>query len=421
MIVLDHPASAAPPELRRILFVDDEPQILRSLGRILRSRRDRWDMEFLGSADAALDSLSRRPADVIVTDVSMPDTDGLTLLTRVRAEHPSTVRVILTGTLEGALGMRAVPVAHQFLGKPWDPAVLLEVIERALGLRELMDSEVLRAIVGRMGSLPAIPAVYERLCRALHDPAASLADLTAIIAADPAIAARLLQLAGSPLFSADGPVESVAEAVGRLGSSALRNLVLTSEIFQRFDERGARRGFSLAGFQHHALASARIAAAIAPRRPGQAMTAGLLHDIGELILATELPDLWDAIGRRAAAEKRTTQEVELEQLGTTHAEIGAYLLGLWGLPFEVVEAVAFHDQPARSAATELTTTTVVHVADRLAEEAGGIAGELDHDWLARLGVAGRMPEWRATARAQLANAASSSHSGASAARVNSPK
>jgi HD-like signal output (HDOD) protein/CheY-like chemotaxis protein len=403
MIVSEQRGPPAPVTQPRILFVDDEPQILRSLGRILRGRRSSWDMEFVGSGAAALESLSRRAADVIVTDVTMPEIDGLTLLTRVRQDHPGTVRVVLSGTLEGAVGMRAIPVAHQFLGKPWDPADLIEVIERALALRAFLDSSVLRAIVGRMSSLPAIPAVYQRLSRAVHDPSTRPEQVAEIVASDPAIAARVLQLAASPFFNADGPIESVADAVARLGISTLRNLVLASEVFNLFEEKSAPERFSLPTFQRHALATGRIAAAIAPRRVGEALAAGLLHDVGELILAAELPEQWVTINALAAADGRPVEAVELEQLGTTHAEIGAYLLGLWGLPREIVEAVAFHDRPRRAGGRELTTTTVVHLADRLARELDGTPGELDHDWLAELGVAGELPGWRAVA-AQLAKA-----------------
>lgn len=420
MIVSEHCRPPSPDALPRILFVDDEPQILRTLGRILHSRRRRWDLEFVGSAEAALESLGRRPADVIVTDVTMPIIDGLTLLTRVRQEHPSTVRVVLSGTLEGAVGVRAIPVAHQFLGKPWKPSDLIDLIERALTLRQFLDSDVMRAIVGRMSSLPAIPALYQKLSRALHDPAAGDDAVIAIVGADPAIAARLLQLAGSPFFNPDGAIASIDDAVRRLGKHTLRNLVLASEVFQLFEEKSAPERFSLTGFERHALATGSIAAAIAPRAVGEALAAGLLHDVGELILAAEMPEQWITINTLATAEGRTLEEVELEQLGTTHAEIGAYLLGLWGLPREIVEAVAFHDQPRRTGARALTTTTVVHVADRLAREQGGARVELDTDWLAELGLTGELPLWRAQV-AQLTNAISSSQSGASGSRVNSPK
>lgn len=115
-----------------VLFVDDERAVLTALRVSLHRERGRWELVFVGSAAEALAALERRPFDVIVSDLNMPDMDGVELLSHVRDAHPAIRRVILSGNVQEAATERAREVVHEFLGKPCPTAVIRECLSRWL-------------------------------------------------------------------------------------------------------------------------------------------------------------------------------------------------------------------------------------------------------------------------------------------------
>jgi len=400
--------------MRRILFVDDEPRVLEGLQRTLRPHRHEWDMAFAPGAEAALALLEASPFDVIgVSDMRMPGVDGAALLSRVRELYPQMVRIVLSGQTELAVALRAVPVAHQFLAKPCDASMLRVAVERACHLKDLLNDESICRIVGSMGELPSLPRVYEELTQALASPDASLAHIARIVERDVAISAKILQLVNSAFFGLAQPITTIRGAVSYLGINMLKNLVLSVEVFRAFKADKKVAGFSLERLQKHAQLTARVAS----RLPAQkhladvVMVAALLHDVGKLILAWKLPDRFLQALDRARAEGRPMHAVEKDLSGVTHAEIGAYLLGLWGLPYAIVEAVAHHHAPDRVPHTTFDALAAVYVANLLAheEELPNPPGltpwppPIDTEFVNALGFAESLPQWRATA-AEMARA-----------------
>jgi DNA-binding NtrC family response regulator len=144
--------------MRRILFVDDELQILESLRDSLRKQRSCWEMMFVSSAQAALAELENRPFDIVVSDMQMPVTDGATLLAQIRDRYPRTLRLILSGEADEETILRALPIAHQFLSKPCDPVVLRQTLERLCALLGLEDDHAIRAMLGE----PRVPPSFRR-------------------------------------------------------------------------------------------------------------------------------------------------------------------------------------------------------------------------------------------------------------------
>ncbi len=389
--------------MRRILFVDDEPRVLEGLRRLLRSRRGEWELVFAHGATAALEALAAAGADVIVSDIRMPGMDGGSLLAHVQKEYPSVVRIVLSGDTDIGITFRALPVAHQFLTKPCEPEILQEVIERAVNLRALLDDEQLRRMVGEMETLPSVPRVYSELTRVLADPEADLTAVVKVVERDVAIYAKILQLVNSAFFGLARRVTSIQQAVNCIGTSMLRTLVLSVEVFRAFDGVGTVPGFSLEGVQDHGLAVARLAGRLlADKRQGEsAFMAGMLHDVGQLILATRLPEHFGEALARVRRSGTALHAVEQELLGVTHAELGAYLLGLWGLPYPVVEAVAHHHVPTRVSQSRFDILSAVHVANLLVrEQAERSPSALDEPYLAALGVGDRLPAWRQLAAEQ---------------------
>ncbi len=399
---------------KNILFVDDEPQILEGLRHRLRRQRRKWKMGFVGGGHEALERLREEPIDVIVTDMRMPQMDGAELLKRVQEEFPGIVRLVLSGHAELETAMRAVPVAHQFLNKPCDAGLLENVVERACSLHALVNDEIVRDTIGKIETLPSMPAVYNRLMAALAAEKTSLQDVTQILEQDMALCAKLLQIANSAFFRLPRTITRIEEAVSYLGFNTIKQVVLAAEVFGE-DESTTVGGLSLEALQKHSLLVASIASSMFDdmQLREDAFVAALLHDIGVLLLIHELPDHLTGVLDDVRATGEPMFAVEEKMAGVTHAEVGAYLLGLWGLPYPVIEAVANHHAPGRVDQQTFGVLAAVHVADNLANEilptamcvAGNADSQLDEALLAELGVADKLDQWRELAEEQAAASA----------------
>ena len=374
----------------RILFVDDEPEVLAGLRTLLRKRRKVWAMTFAEGPEAALEHLASAAFDVVVSDVRMPGMDGVTLLERVRETQPQAARIVLTGECDGATSLRAAKVAHRFLSKPCDPALLAEAVERSAALQRELHDPALRALVGRVDRLPPAPSVYAELCERGRADDVTVAELSAIVERDPSLSAKVLQLVNSSYFGFARQIASVQAAVAYLGLETMRDLILAAKVFDTPRARGALDPDALAA---HGMETARLVRAL--EIPGAdrdvAATAALVHDVGLVAIACANPEALAAVGGDGARDPERNRSA----WGTDHAAVGAYLLGLWGLPTAIVEAVALHHRPAEAAHTP--TAFAVCVADVLSEMPEGAdpiaEGALDPALLADLGLLDRVGTW----------------------------
>ena len=390
----------------RIIFVDDEVNILDGLKRMLRPMREQWEMSFAPGADAALSMLAAAPFDVIVTDMRMPGMDGATLLEIVREKYPGLLRIVLSGYTELQASLRAVPVAHQFLLKPCDPEMLRAGIARATSLSEVLDSKMLTSLVGALRDLPSLPRVFFELKSALAQPDVSIDRISQIVEQDVALSAKLLQLVNSAFFGLARDVTNIRTAVSCLGITVLHDLVLTLEVFRSFTGNEFVRVEYLEEFHRHAHLCSRIAAGIAQdthTSPALALTA-LLHDVGKLIIAERTPSHFARALIQARDEGKPLCEIEERLIHVSHAEVGAYLLSLWGLPFPVVQAVAHHHHPRRVPPEASSMVLLVYVSNLLAHECEALDQGLpvpvfDMELLDQAGIADKLPEWRKIAKA----------------------
>jgi DNA-binding NtrC family response regulator len=216
---------------KRILFVDDDAPVLNGLRVRLHRLRDTWDMQFVESGAQAIQALESRHYDVVVSDMRMPGMDGAELLNIVRERWPDAVRIVLSGYVELQQVARLVPYAHQYYSKPCEAGQLENLIDRCLRLHELLRLAALRAIVGRISKLPALPQVYVRLQRLLASEDTSARDVAELIASDAAVAAKVLQLVNSAFFRLARRVTNIEQAVNHLGFGSIRNLVISAEVF----------------------------------------------------------------------------------------------------------------------------------------------------------------------------------------------
>ena len=406
-LLLDNSAQCTKPPLptpKRVLFVDDEQNILDGIKRTLHGMRTEWQMAFSASGEEALKRLEESEFDVIVTDMRMPGMSGSELLTEVRQRYPSIVRIVLSGTVEHDLVLRSATTAHQYLVKPCDASTLRGTLDTALRIREILLSPKLRSLVSQVTSLPSLPSVHAKLVESLENPDISSREMGEIIAQDVGMTAKLLQLANSAFFGLYRYVASPSEAAIYLGLDTIRALTLSTGVFSVFQQSGAREPF-LGELQRHSMRVGMVANIIAkhenlPKKAcDSSLIGGLLHDVGKLVLVANCPEEYNEALAGARKDGVACYERERQVFGATHAEVGAYLLWLWGLPDEMCKAVAFHHKPSELSATDFTATAAIHLADALEHEVDGAPdsacrADMDMNYFKNITLADHVPEWR---------------------------
>lgn len=387
----------------RVMFVDDEAPVLKGIARMLDSADVEWDVATASSGAEALGVLEDEPVDVLVADMQMPGMDGAQLLEEVSRLYPDTVRIILSGQAGKEAVYRAVTPMHQYLAKPCEADVLRETIGRACALREMLDATKSHDFLGRISSLPSLPRLYQEVVTEIESEDGTVACVGEIISQDPAMTAKILQLANSAIFGLRFTVTSPAQAASLIGMDTIKSLVLSLQVFKSFD--GATvQGFSMDDLMTHCLRVATIAQLIAkseglPKElSNESFAAGLLHDIGKLILAANAPKEFGSALATSKAEGVSQVEAERTVFGLGHDEIGGYLLSLWGIPQNIVESVAFHHRPEQCRSESLSTPALVYVANVLAHEERGTAGDeqqrLCKELLSDTGALDRLEVWR---------------------------
>ncbi len=401
--------------MKRILFVDNDP----GMGQVLHGLRaklpETWKFEICESGTVALSLMEGQGFDVVVANMHMAGISGPELLDEVMVRYPKTVRLILADRADKESVMRCVSATHQYLSKPCDAATLRAAIERVSDRESSLHNELLRRLVGRMERLPSLPLVYLEIQEALRDPERELSDIGGIVQRDIAMTAQVLKLVNSAFFGLRREISDPTEAVSYLGVDTLQTLVLSVHLFTEF--QGAKdSGFSLEALSRHSLRTALACKAIARREQAdrqfidESFCAGMLHDTGKLILAHNFPVPYARILEVAGKDALAVHKVEQRVLSATHADVGGLLLGLWGLPVPVVEAIALHHEPSRETLPGLTPLLVLCVANAIANGAQALENVPKDDdplleALSRKGLAECWPAWRQAVEVAIAHGA----------------
>ena len=401
--LVEPPPLALSPSSKRILFVDDEPKVLEGLQRMLYPLRREWQMEFVKSGNEALKRLGETEFDVLVTDVRMPEMSGIELLAEVVERHPQVIRMVLSGTVDQDLTLRSAALAHQYLVKPCDAQALREKVERAFSLRVMLDDPGLKQVISRLHSIPSVPAIYSRLVHALNAPDVSAREIGDIVEQDVGLTAKVLQLANSAFLGISRRITKPSDAVIYLGVDTVRALSLTASVFTGFDSRKLP-GFAFEQLQDHSLKVAIMAREMAKSLGwtrstiDDAFVGGLLHDAGKFVLAHNCPEQYGEALAAAERDAKPIRETEFAVFGTTHAEVGGYLLWLWGLSDGITETAALHHRLPTDPRHQPGPVVAVHIADALVNHR--ISEDLDQDYLTRTDLIRHLPDWQELENAQ---------------------
>lgn len=329
----------------KILLVDDEVQVLRGVSRMLESEMDEWDVETANSGPEALNMLDSEKYNVVVSDMRMPGMDGAQLLAEIAEQFPDVLRVVLSGQADRDTVMRAIQPMHQYLAKPCDPQMLIDVISRAEVFQAtILSVDVLKAI-GNANCMPSIPEIVSDLNQELESNTCNTSSIAAIVSRDPVVSARILQLANSAIFGLQHPVVELDQAIGVIGSEMVRSLVLTQALMAEGKHDTLLPTEKLFEHSFRTAVVTRELAEIASldfRQLNTIFTGGLLHDIGKVLLVNAFPERYEKVLAQAQSANRPVSEFELREFGATHEGVGAYLLEMWGIPAEIIEIVGAH-------------------------------------------------------------------------------
>lgn len=386
---------------KRILVADSDPQ---TAGQFAKALGGEWQVKGVASGEAALAALESEPFGAIVASLGLPELDGPQLLNRVRQKFPNTARFLIAEEADRERVLKEGLGTQQFLTKPCNAAAIKSALENAASVGKWIEDDGLRELVSRIRSLPTIPSIYLEVRAALKSSDASAESIGAVIVKDMAMTTKLLQVCNSSYFGLPRKITDPGEAVARLGFDTVNSIVVAVKMLGYYD-RIKPAYYSVDKLWKHSQSVAHHARAVAMWQTSDrvlaesAYTAGLMHDLGKVVLACNFCQDYELAQNAARQQIRPLWQVEKEVFGASHAEIGAYLLGKWGLPADVLEAAALHHSPWRTGNGEFSVLTAVHVADGLEHEAnpsgeGWPASPIDTIYLAKIGCLDQLPHWR---------------------------
>ena len=389
---------------KKIIFVDDEINIINALKRMLFPMQKEWEMHFVDSGEKALEFMANNPVDIIVTDMRMPEMDGVTLLTEVQKRHPEVIRIVLSGYSDQKDILKTVNLAHQFLSKPCSSQKLKEVINNTFEIIKILNNEDAKRKISKIDSLPSLPDTYQQINEEMNKEDCSLKKIADIIASDIGMSANILKLVNSSFFGLTNNVSSPHQAVNLLGLDILKGLLISSHLFQEL-KFPKLTGFSIKKLMNHSLMVGNLSKIIAVANNANkkviddSFIAGMLHDVGKLILLSNFTVSYQVVINEVRNENLPIVQVENSVLGISHAEIGAYLLGLWGLSESIVEAVALHHKPNFTSHDEFTPLTAIHFANSFEHElivhnSKYASHPFDKDYMKRLKLEDKIDEWK---------------------------
>ncbi len=284
-----------------------------------------------------------------------------------------------------------------------DAAGLVNHLKRIAQVQQWMAAAGMKKLLAQCIKLPVMPKLYAEVTAELDSPNGSIDLVAHHVAQDPVMTAKVLQVINSACFALGRQIHDPCEAVMFLGLGRARSLLLMAGTFSQFENLDCP-GFSAERVWNHSLQVGTLAQIIALEATGDtrlgeaAFTSGLMHDMGKLILAANVPAMCAVVAQLREHKQLAPREAELQVLGTTHAELAACLLGTWALPQPILEAVAWHHQPSLSKDTTFTPLTAVHAANVLSYEMNrgstAVPEKFDLGYLQQIGLADQRNVWR---------------------------
>lgn len=345
--------------MKTILFVDDEAVMIRDLKRVFDDESHNYI--YMTNAHDAMAYLKTHHVDLLCTDIVMKDMDGFDLLRHVKSHYPNTIRIALTAMNQTHHVKKLVNenLAQLYLFKPWHDVELKMNIYKILNMKQALYSDDIMNMLHELKDLPTLPEIYTRLTGMVANNT-DVDEIAALIEEDQAIASVILRVANSAYYGRK--TGSINQAIMNIGLDNLKAIVLANSVFQEMTED---MGMLLDMWQHatnaNKLTTAIYSEILKKPIPSLFASVGLLHDIGKVILYHSYDD-YRKILKESLDNRQTLLALEIDELGVSHQDLGAYLLNLWDLPFAYVEVAMFHHRPMDHRIINREIVSVAHIA-----------------------------------------------------------
>ncbi|MCD4651944.1 MAG: HDOD domain-containing protein [Candidatus Cloacimonetes bacterium] len=353
-----------------ILFFEPDKKDQKRFKKMFAKVSSQYRITFCDSQEAMYAELRKNFFDILIVNIHDTGLSGLDLISRLGKQYPDMIRVVLSDTEDQMLMLRASVVAHQYISKPYDLNTICQAIKRFTRVRELMGNSNLSKLISQMKNLPTPPVIYTQLMRKLKEDDISLSEIGKMIEQDIGMSAEILRVVNSAQFGVRKKVISPTQAVTLLGINMVKDLMLSTHLFSQYEEKPFL-GISYKSIWNHGMSTAGICRKISSSEKlgnettNAAFISGLLHGIGVLVLASEFPETYFETVMRAEKEDIPLQESEYIDFKASHFEVGAYLMGHWGLADSIVEAIAYHQNIQAVAMEYITPTVVVHASNAI--------------------------------------------------------
>lgn len=357
----------------KILFIDDQENVLQSLKLSLRSMRGEWDMSFAQSGQEGLSMFEQIWPDVVVTDMRMPSMDGAVVLKDIQKLKPDVGKIILSGYSDKDTVIKNMQLANEYLSKPCKTCDLVEAINNTLKANTMIENETIKNIVAEIETIPSSPDTYSKLINVLSKDDSTPEEIGTIISQDIALSTILMRIVNCAFFSFPTQAQNITHAVKMLGQQTLLNIIRASHLFENIESFENPR-MSISMLWGHSLRVAQFAKTIAldsglsESLHNDCFMAAMFHDIGKFILASRMEREFSEIITMVQKEQCPVNIAEQRILGTTHADIGAYLLARWGFSHSQISIIRSHHDESVVTAETPTPQMVLFIANCMDHE-----------------------------------------------------
>jgi len=356
----------------RILLVDGDADFLQRVRKGFWRNHRSWEVISVQTGSAALQALDRDPVDILITDLRLPDMEGAQLIQQVRERQPGVVRIALSDPAEAEWLEQVEEGLHRLFIKPLEPDFLVGIVESLDTVDDATSARSIRAFVGGLGRIPSLPGLYSELVALLQREDTGMGEVSRLIQRDLGMASQVLKLANSVHYASDRPVVEITRALAMMGMDSLKSLVLFRGLISSF-ESSRPQGLDLEKLWFHSFEVAsgvRKLTVLEGRAElaDLAFSVGLLHDIGLVVLVTDPAGRYKAILEKAQSSRIPLAVLEHDTYGVDHAQVGAHLLSLWGLPPAFCRPVREHHAPPAQG-EGFPLSAALHLAD--ARHGGG--------------------------------------------------
>ncbi len=341
----------------KVLFVSQTEKDIATVKRLFA--RGNHQLSIIDNAQGALALLTSSRYDVIIASQVLKDMVGAELLAHAAKQYPRAIRLFINDDTG-----QECKFAHQTFLSPLNATAFVEVIESFTRSHGAISKKQIVDAVAQVKTLPSPPKVYMQLNSLLQDKNCDSHKIAEVIIQDPALVAKVLQFVNSSAMAKGKQIKSIPDAITKMGVDTLCCIVMTAELFAY---QPSIEGFSINDEQIHCLNVAKMAASIIkPELKLDTLLAGLLHDIGKLVLYEINPDLTKSFFKQA--DKVNDAAIEKRVFSTDHAQVGGYLLHQWHFPYTVIEAIVLHHSPAKLIRKSFGVPQAVYLANQLIKQ-----------------------------------------------------